>query len=249
MPREYRQYVRDGILEWNKAFEKIGFIDAIQVRDQQSDDEFDPEDIRYNTFRWISTSGGFAIGPSRTNPQTGEILDAGIVFDEGMIRYLRGGISRHGGRSRGHGGPGVGPAAAVPQALRSGLAGAGAMGAGAGPLLRRQARGAEQFRRPAGSLPTGFALTLGAGRLRECEMGPGMQRQLALAASILAARGDLAPDGKVPEKLIAQAVKEIVMHEVGHTLGLRHNFKASSIYRPTRSTTPSSPPSTATAAR
>ena len=47
---------------------------------------------------------------------------------------------------------------------------------------------------------------------------------------MLAARGDLEPGGKVPEKLIAQAVKEVVMHEVGHTLGLRHNFKASSIY-------------------
>ena len=89
VPREYRQYVREGILEWNKAFEKIGFIDAIQVRDQQSDDEFDPEDIRYNTFRWISTSHGFAMGPSRTNPKTGEILDADIIFDEGMIRYQR----------------------------------------------------------------------------------------------------------------------------------------------------------------
>ncbi|MGO9108078.1 MAG: DUF5117 domain-containing protein, partial [Thermoguttaceae bacterium] len=89
VPREYRQYVREGILEWNKAFEKIGFIEAIQVRDQQGDDEFDPEDIRFNTFRWISTSNGFAIGPSRTNPKTGEILDADIVFDEGMIRYHR----------------------------------------------------------------------------------------------------------------------------------------------------------------
>ena len=89
VPREYRQYVRDGILEWNKAFERIGFIDAIQVRDQQSEDEFDPEDIRYNTFRWITTSAGFAMGPSRANPKTGEILDADIVFDEGMIRYRR----------------------------------------------------------------------------------------------------------------------------------------------------------------
>ncbi len=89
VPREYRQYVREGILEWNKAFEKIGFIDAIQVRDQQADDDFDPEDIRYNTFRWITTSAGFAMGPSRTNPKTGEILDADIVFDEGMIRYRR----------------------------------------------------------------------------------------------------------------------------------------------------------------
>ena len=89
VPREYRQYVRDGILEWNKAFEKIGYLDAIQVRDQQADDDFDPEDIRYNTFRWITTSAGFAMGPSRTNPKTGEILDADIVFDEGMIRFWR----------------------------------------------------------------------------------------------------------------------------------------------------------------
>ena len=62
----------------------------------------------------------------------------------------------------------------------------------------------------------------------QCEMGPGMQRQLSLVAAVLAARGELDPGGKVPEKLIAQAVKEVVMHEVGHTLGLRHNFKASS---------------------
>ena len=147
VPREYRQYVRDGILEWNKAFEKLGFIDAIQVRDQQSDDEFDPEDIRYNTFRWITTSYGFAIGPSRTNPKTGEILDADIIFDEGMIRYLPRGIPRHGGRSGGHGGPGVGPAAGVLQAVRRGVADAGAMA----PVLDRfftdKPAALEQFRR------------------------------------------------------------------------------------------------------
>ena len=89
VPREYRQYVREGILEWNKAFEKVGFIDAVQARDQQADDDFDSEDIRYNTFRWITTSGGFAMGPSRTNPKTGEILNASIVFDESMIRFWR----------------------------------------------------------------------------------------------------------------------------------------------------------------
>ena len=80
-------------------------------------------------------------------------------------------------------------------------------------------------------------------------MGPGMQRQLAVLAAVLAARGDLEPGGKVPEKFIAQAIKEVVMHEVGHTLGLRHNFKASSVYRCQRSTTRSSPPRTATPAR
>ena len=61
-------------------------------------------------------------------------------------------------------------------------------------------------------------------------MGPGMQRQLGVLAAVLAAKGELDPGDKVPEKLIAQAVKEVVMHEVGHTLGLRHNFKASAAY-------------------
>ena len=89
VPREYRPYVRAGILEWNKAFDKLGFIEAIEVREQSDLDDFDPEDIRYNTFRWITTSYGFAMGPSRTNPKTGQILDADIIFDEGMIRYWR----------------------------------------------------------------------------------------------------------------------------------------------------------------
>ncbi len=92
VPREYRPYVRAGILEWNKAFAKLGYIDAIETRDQSDLDDFDPEDIRYNTFRWITTSLGFAMGPSRTNPKTGQILDADIIFDEGMIRYWRGSI-------------------------------------------------------------------------------------------------------------------------------------------------------------
>ena len=122
VPREYRQYVREGILEWNKAFEKVGFIDAIQVRDQQSDDEFDPEDIRYNTFRWITTSAGFAMGPSRTNPKTGEILDADIIFDEGMIRYWRQEYIRHGRHPRGDGDAAGRPAAGVLQAVRRGPA-------------------------------------------------------------------------------------------------------------------------------
>ena len=88
VPEEYRAYVREGILEWNKAFEKIGFRDAIEVRQQENED-FDPEDINYNTFRWITTDRGFAMGPSRANPLTGEIIDADIIFDASMVRAYR----------------------------------------------------------------------------------------------------------------------------------------------------------------
>ncbi len=81
MPYAYRKPIRDGILEWNKAFEKAGFYNAIEVRQQEDNDTWDPEDIRYNTIRWSPANLGFAIGPSRVNPMTGEILDADIVID------------------------------------------------------------------------------------------------------------------------------------------------------------------------
>ena len=68
VPQEYRPYVEEGILEWNKAFEKIGFRNALAVRWQNDRDEFDPEDINYCTFRWITTSSTFAMSALRSNP-------------------------------------------------------------------------------------------------------------------------------------------------------------------------------------
>ena len=56
-----------------------------------------------------------------------------------------------------------------------------------------------------------------------------MQFELGMAAMALAARSDDKPGDKVPDELINQAVKSIIMHEVGHTLGLRHNFKGSTM--------------------
>lgn len=231
VPRQYRSYVRQGILEWNKAFEKVGFLEAIQCRDQQSEDEFDPEDIRYNTFRWIATSAGFAMGPSRTNPKTGQILDADIVFDEAMLRYWRQEYLRIRG---------------IPEALE--LLGHGQRQAffklyaadlpdltGAEKKLNElfrqngpQARAIFQPREPAAEDEMHLHLPLDSGQC--CALGSGTQRQLSLLASVLAAQGKLDPGGKVPEEFIGQAIKWVVTHEVGHTLGLRHNFKASSAY-------------------
>src|SRR5262249_48502403 len=72
-----------------KAFEKLGYANAIEVRQQRDDDTWDPEDINYNTFRWITANAGFAMGPSRVNPLTGQILDADIIFDADFLTHWK----------------------------------------------------------------------------------------------------------------------------------------------------------------
>ena len=89
VPYKYRNAVREGILEWNKAFEKIGIVNAIEVRQQLETETWDAEDINYNTIRWITSERGFAMGPSRVNPLTGEILDADIIFDASWVDHWR----------------------------------------------------------------------------------------------------------------------------------------------------------------
>ncbi len=84
-PYQYRKILRDGVLEWNKAFEKAGFYNAVEVRQQEENDDWDAEDINYNTIRWSMTQTGFSIGPSRVNPTTGEILDADVVLTVGFL--------------------------------------------------------------------------------------------------------------------------------------------------------------------
>lgn len=213
VPDEYRAAVREGILEWNKAFEKIGFRDAIEVR-QQEIEEFDPEDVNYNTFRWIATDYGFALGPSRANPLTGEILDADIIFDASMVRFWRKEQKVFGGTAE---------PASLMQAGRLGLGILAPLSPAdddlAGWLDTPQA---DQSRLTAGLL---------AARRGLCQCGAHMKYELGMAAMALAARDLLKPGEKLPEELILQAIKEVTMHEVGHTLGLRHNFKASTMLK------------------
>ena len=75
-PIRYRRFVKDGVLYWNKAFEKVGLVNAIEVYFQDARTgthmEKDPEDVRYNFVRWLSNNQGTAIGPSRVHPLTGE---------------------------------------------------------------------------------------------------------------------------------------------------------------------------------
>lgn len=233
VPRQYRPYVKAGILEWNKAFEKIGFIDAIQVRDQQSRDEFDPEDIRYNTFRWITTSSAFAMGPSRTNPKTGQILDADILFDESMVRYRRQEYLLLAGLPESLKLARQGPRQAWLKLHVGDLPWLVTHRPAVDDLLARMDKveathDADQARFGPPSAHAALPARRG-GLTNRCQFGPGIQRQLGFLAAVLQSRGMLDPGGKVPEKFIGQAIKEVTMHEVGHTLGLRHNFKASTM--------------------
>ncbi|CAE7758087.1 unnamed protein product [Symbiodinium sp. CCMP2592] len=91
-PVRFRRYVREGIEMWNDAFREIGIDGALEVRQQDANTgafmDIDPEDARFNFFRWNASSYGYAIGPSRTNPYTGEILDADVVWHQGLTRAI-----------------------------------------------------------------------------------------------------------------------------------------------------------------
>ncbi|MGB7329705.1 MAG: DUF5117 domain-containing protein, partial [Rubripirellula sp.] len=91
-PVRYRRWIKAGVNYWNKAFEKVGIVDAIVIEYQDAQSgahmEKDPEDVRYNFIRWLNNNIGTAIGPSRVHPETGEILDADIVLTDGWIRHF-----------------------------------------------------------------------------------------------------------------------------------------------------------------
>jgi len=168
IPEQYRATVTAGVLEWNKAFEKAGFKNALVVKQQQATDDFNNMDARHASIRWFSGADvGFAIGPSQADPRTGEILDADIGMSDGFTRSAR-------------------------RILVDDLA------------------------RPRG--PDG----------EMCEEAETSAQELHYALDLLEARG-LELDGPEAEALAKAYLKRTIMHEVGHTIGLRHNFRASTV--------------------
>ncbi|RMG34234.1 MAG: DUF5117 domain-containing protein [Planctomycetota bacterium] len=255
-PVRYRRWIRQGILYWNKAFERIGISNAIEVEYQDAQTgrhmEKDPEDVRWNFIRWLNNDIGTAIGPSRVNPETGQILDADVVISDGWIRFYRqqfddllsalamenfgpdtyAWLARH---------PDWDPRLRLaPPARRYDIRAA---------LARRAAE-------PYAGLPIAQQRTplLGddpldglVGRISQvngmCQASLGKAVELAMMRmtlelvqadphsplAALAKSDDSKIDG-MPESFVGPLLAELTAHEVGHTLGLRHNFKASSIY-------------------
>jgi hypothetical protein len=216
VPVRFRRAVRDGILEWNKAFKEIGFANAVEVRQQTDDNEWkdlDPEDMRYSFFRWIVTGQGFAMGPHRANPYTGQIYDADIIFDDSMVRFYE---------------------QEAAQKLPSGIAARKL----SDPAIRRFVEANPDWAPPAKDWQGVNHTDQEAALMRQtlehrvrdrgfeyCDYADGMKHQLMVGRALLAGRPP-----EVIDRLVYDVVKEVVMHEVGHTLGLRHNFKASTVY-------------------
>ena len=89
IPRKWRPYIKEGVLEWNKAFEKIGYKNVIQVKDYPANDpEFDPDDIRYNCYRMITTNVENSMGPCCSDPRTGEIIQGDVLFYFNSVKLL-----------------------------------------------------------------------------------------------------------------------------------------------------------------
>ncbi|MEW6099262.1 MAG: zinc-dependent metalloprotease [Pseudomonadota bacterium] len=183
IPPRYRDAVRAGVLEWNKAFERIGFRDALVVKQQSDDADWNTLDARHASIRWyVGADAGTARGPHHSDPRTGEILDADIAMADVFTRSARRFFVEQGTRS-----------AAAAETGRPGAAD-------------------EHAHEPAAD---------------DCHYAMEAAAELDFALEVLAARGDIDPDGPEAEAFVQAVVKDTIMHEVGHTLGLKHNFKAS----------------------
>lgn len=171
-PVEWRDVVAEGILGWNKAFEAAGFLNAIEVRVQPDDAEWDAGDINYNVVRWTSSPrppfGGY--GPSLANPLTGQLIAADIMMEYVYMtnRWLEDQI--HGDYSQSH-----------------------------------SHEGHDLY----------------------CSQGHLIQQNF-IAGNAMA---DLLGNESVADnELLRQGMIHVILHEVGHTLGLNHNMKASILW-------------------
>ncbi|TVZ57102.1 uncharacterized protein DUF5117 [Lutibacter sp. Hel_I_33_5] len=185
-PVEFRETIKEGVLAWNVAFEKAGFKNAMEVKVQPDDADWDAGDVRYNVLRWTSSPnppfGGY--GPSFVNPKTGEILGADIMLEyvhfTNRVIYDR--IFNN---------------------------------AAAANYIDKDVEKNDFLNNKENHM--------------YCSQGHLMHENTMFGKIVMAATGasDLEMEGMKKEGMIS-----LIMHEVGHTLGLNHNMKASQLFTP-----------------
>ena len=183
-PMEWREVIKEGVLAWNEAFEKAGFKNAIEVKVQPDDAEWDAGDIRYNVLRWTSSPrppfGGY--GPSMTNPKTGEIIGADIMLE--FVHFTN-------------------------RVFYDKLF--------VDPTSVMELETLEEMQLKKGIEESPLY----------CSLGSVMHENLLFGTTFLQMMN--ASDFEL-EKVKKESMKALIMHEVGHTLGLNHNMKASQLF-------------------
>ena len=172
-PMEWRPVIEAAALEWNKAFEKAGFTNAVAVKTQPDDADWDAGDLRYNVLRWTSSPnppfGGY--GPSFANPRTGQLLGADIMLEYSFLN-------------------------------RSTLARELIQGESAAPA------------------------NLLWPEMHTCAVNHVLGMGTAFAQSALDLSG---ADASIQDQLLRDRMHYLILHEIGHTLGMNHNMKATQI--------------------
>ncbi len=177
IPPEFRGAVRRGVLRWNKAFEAIGYREAIVVQDAPNDPDYHHADGRYNVIRWtLSPETAFAVALFRPDPWTGEILSASVTVDANMVASIF-----------------------------------------------RSFDGVVEPLRETG-LPGQAACAHDGPGMGACAYAEGLAESASMAWTYLNALAPRKPDR---QKFAEDYLSDVVCHEIGHCLGLRHNFIAS----------------------
>jgi len=177
-PENLRPIIKSAAEQWNIAFEKAGFKNALIVKQQPDDAEWDAGDIRYNVLRWTASPyppfGGY--GPSFVNPRTGQIMGADIMFEYRSVL----------GR------------------LRS-----------------------EDFFQAPSSMENEASYNLNNCQVEGCHVAELGAVNNAFAGLILEYI-----DGQEMEdsKMIQEFLHYLILHEIGHTLGMNHNMKSSQLH-------------------
>lgn len=189
-PKELRPIIKKAAEAWNPAFEAAGFRNAIQVKIQPDDAEWDAGDIRYNVLRWTSSPqppfGGY--GPSFSNPRTGQILAADIMLEYSFL------TNRLNQRN-------IFETTALPVSN-----GTSAVVAPTEATAEEQADFMTALQRHS----------------RSCNIGAHLQQNTMLGKTLAAVMNQSAD---VTSTMVEEALYYLILHEVGHTLGLNHNMK------------------------
>ncbi|MBL29893.1 MAG: zinc-dependent metalloprotease [Flavobacteriaceae bacterium] len=91
-PIKWRPYIKKGIEDWNIAFKRAGFKNAIIAKDPPPENinpDFNPEDISFSTVRYVASKTRNAVGPRVSDPRTGEILESDIIWYHNHLRSYR----------------------------------------------------------------------------------------------------------------------------------------------------------------